>query len=62
MLNRAAGDPASLMSPLPLYVSTCGYGQRGRVNTVLPAATLDAAIDVGAVPFSTHCSNAASAL
>lgn len=51
---------ASVVSPVPLYLATCGYGHKGRVITgwVPSFSYFGVIIMAGATPFSTHCSSA----
>src|SRR5262245_11992193 len=49
---------ASSVLPDPLYTASAGYGQSGRVRSVVPFTTRDALICSGAVFCSTHCSSA----
>jgi hypothetical protein len=62
---------ALLVSPLPLYLATCGKGHSGRVMAGAlcellaaggPLAGFVAMIAAGAVPFSTQSSSAVRAL
>ena len=49
------------MLPEPLYFATLGYGQSGRVRTVLPcASTWEAMIISGATPSSTQLMSGSS--
>ena len=56
---------ASFMSPVPLYLATCGYGQSGRWRATpfegSPSTYFVAMILSGAVPFSTQRSSESSA-